>query len=159
MRLVPVVAVAATFVLGIQGLARQDAGVPSRYGVPLNTRSYPQGTPKDALASAIRAIEDRRINYLLSQLTEPAFVDRRVKELYGGEFDELVRETTVKLANEPGTVKELGRFLKEGEWEAGETNATVRLKDIKDRQVFLRKIGDRWFLENRQKPEAPKSEG
>jgi len=159
MRMVPIVAIIAAFVLDAQGLARQETGVPGRYGVPLNTRLYPQGESKEALASVISAIENKRVNYLLAHLTDPAFVDKRVKELYGGNFDELVRETSAKFSNEPSTVKELGRFLKEGEWEAGETTATVRLKDVKDRQVFLRKIGDRWFLENRQKPAAAKSEG
>ncbi len=158
MRLVSMAGI-AVFVLGTQVLAGQEAGLSSRYGIPLNTRLYPQNTPKDALASVISAINNKRINYLLAQLTEPTFVDRRVKELYGGDFDELVRETTAKLGNEPGSVKELSRFLKDGEWEVADTTATARLKDIKDRQVFLRKVGDRWFLENRQKPEAAKSEG
>jgi hypothetical protein len=69
-----------------------------------------------------------------------------------------VRETTTKLADNPAGVKELQRFLKEGEWEGGDTTATAKLKDVKDRQVFFRKIGSRWYLENRQKPEPPKAE-
>jgi hypothetical protein len=158
MRVVSLLAIGATIVLAGQGLAHQEPSAGARYGVLLNSRLYPQTTPKEALGSAISAIENRRVDYLLAQLTDPAFVDRRVRELYGGNFDELVRETTTKLSNEPGTVKELRRFLKEGEWEAGEKTATVRLKDIKDRQVFLRKVDDRWYLENRQKPEAPKSD-
>ncbi len=153
MRMVSVVAMAAAFALAAQD---KSSEAPGRYGIPLNTRLYPQGAPKEALASVISAIENKRVNYLLAHLTDPVFVDKRVKELYGGNFDELVRETEGKLNNEPSAVKELGRFLKEGEWEAGESNATVCLKDIKDRQVYLRKIGDRWFLENRQKPEAAK---
>jgi hypothetical protein len=32
------------------------------------------------------------------------------------------------------------------------------LKDVKDRRVFMRKIGDRWYLENRMKPEAEAKE-
>jgi hypothetical protein len=30
--------------------------------------------------------------------------------------------------------------------------ATFTLKTVKGRQVFLRKIGGRWFLQERQKP-------
>ena len=85
-------------------------------------------------------------------------MDKRVKEVYGGDFEELVRETTGKLADNPAALKELQRFLKEGEWEGGETSANAKLKDVKDQQVFFRKIGHRWYLENRQKPEPAKTE-
>jgi len=131
---------------------------PPRYGIEANLRDYSQETPKDTLASVLRAIERGRINYLLAQLADPAFVDQRVKTVYGGDFDELVRETTAKLADNPTAVKELQRFLKEGEWEGGENSANAKLKDVKDRQVLFRKIGTRWYLENRQKPEPAKTE-
>jgi hypothetical protein len=131
---------------------------PRRYGIEANLRDYPQETPKETLASVLTAIERGRINYLLAHLADPAFVDNRVKVIYGGDFEELVRETTNKLADNPNSTKELQRFLKEGEWEAGDTSASVKLKDIKDRQVFFRKIGKRWYLENRQKPEPAKTE-
>jgi hypothetical protein len=131
---------------------------PRRYGIEANLRDYPQESPKETLASVLRAIERRRINYLLAQLADPAFVDKRVREVYGGNFEELVRETTHKLADDPAVGKELVRFLKDGEWEGGETTATVKLKDVKDRQVFFHTIGRRWYLENRQKPEPAKTE-
>jgi hypothetical protein len=130
---------------------------PRRYGIEVNLRDYPQETPKETLASVLRAIERGRINYLLAHLADPAFVDKRVKEIYGGNFEELVRETTHKLTDNPAAVKELKRFLKEGEWEGGDTTASVKLKNIKERQVFFRKIGRRWYLENRQRPEPTKA--
>jgi len=152
-------AIGMAVAVGTSALAFQESDATRRYAIPANLRLYPQSTPKEALASVLTAIDNKRIDYLLAQLTDPAFVDRRVKNLYGGDFAELVRETTAKLANEPGTAKELGRFLKEGEWEVNDTSASARLKDVKDRQVFLRKVDDRWYLENRQKPAAAKSEG
>jgi hypothetical protein len=130
---------------------------PRRYSIEANLRDYPQETPKETLASVLRAVERGRINYLLAHLADPAFVDKRVKEIYGGNFEELVRETSRKLADNPAAVKELGRFLKEGEWEGGDTTASAKLKDLKDRQVFFQKIGPRWYLQNRQKPEPPKA--
>jgi hypothetical protein len=145
------------WVVGVAAQAPNEAP-PRRYGIEANLRDYPQETPKEALASVLRAIERGRINYLLAHLADPAFVDKRVKEVYGGDFEELVRETTAKLTDNPATLKELQRFLKEGEWETGETTASAKLKDIKDRQVFFRKIGPRWYLENRQKPEPSKTE-
>jgi hypothetical protein len=139
-------------------LSAQEAkeAPPRRYGVEANLRDFPQETPKETLASVLRAIERGRINYLLAHLADPAFVDQRVKEVYGGDFEELVRETSRKLAGNPAAAKELTRFLKEGEWEGGDTTASAKLKDVKDRQVFFRKIGRRWYLENRQKPEPTK---
>jgi hypothetical protein len=145
------------WVVGVAAQAPNEAP-PRRYGIEANLRDYPQEPPKEALASVLRASERGRINYLLAHLADPAFVDKRVKDVYGGDFEELVRETTAKLTDNPATLKELQRFLKEGEWEAGETTASAKLKDIKDRQVFFRKIGPRWYLENRQKPEPSKTE-
>src|SRR5439155_9853990 len=108
--------------------APQEA-IPRRYGIEANLRDYPQETPKETLASVLRAIERGRINYLLAHLADPAFVDQRVKEVYGGDFEELVRETTGKLSDNPAAVKELQRFLKEGEWEGGDTTASAKLKE------------------------------
>jgi hypothetical protein len=157
MQRVLMVSIALVWVVGVSAQAPKEAP-PRRYGIEANLRDYPQETPKETLASVLQAIERGRINYLLAHLADPAFVDKRVKEVYGGDFEELVRETTGKLADNPAAVKELQRFLKEGEWEAAETSASVKLKDVKDRQVFFRKVGPRWYLENRQKPEPAKTE-
>ncbi len=140
----------------VTGTQAQESRAPRRYGIEANLDIYPQATPKEALASVIAAIENKRVDYLLAQLTDPSFVDQRVKEVYGGDFDELVKETVTKLNDNPGTVKELRRFLKEGEWESADSTAVAKLKDIKDRQVFMKKGEKRWFLENRQKPEPEK---
>jgi hypothetical protein len=134
--------------------AAQDNAADRRYAIQPNLEKYPQGTPKETLASVIAAIEERRIDYLLAQLADPDFVDGRVKDVYKGQFDELVAETKRKLADNPDTLKELQRFLKEGEWDSVENTASASLKDVKDRKVFMKKIGKRWYLENKQKEES-----
>ena len=134
----------------------QDATPPRRYGVILNQQSYPQTDHKQALASVIKAIDKQRVDYLLAHLADPDFVDERVKEVYSGNFEELVKETTTKLRDNPTEAKQLERFLKEGDWDAKENTATARLKDVKDRQVFMKKAGKNWYLENRQKAESSK---
>jgi hypothetical protein len=143
---------------GLQAQESGDQKPARRYGVEPRVRDYPQATPKEALASVISAIEANRIDYLLAHLTDPKFVDDRVKQNYRGDFDRLVRETTTKLRDNPETVKEFRRYLKEGEWETSDKSAAARLKDVRDRQVFLRKLDQRWYLENRQKPELSKQE-
>jgi hypothetical protein len=123
---------------------------PKRYGIEANLDSYPQDHPKTALLSVIKTIEAGRIDYLLAQLSDPKFVDARVR-LHDGKFEELVKETTAHLADDPTLLKDLKRIAKDGEWEAGDSTASAAAKDNKDKRVFLRKIGNRWFLENRQK--------
>lgn len=130
--------------------AQEKAG--TRYGVAPDTDTYPQKTPEAALTSVLQAIQAKKVDYLVAQLSDPAFVDKRVKEVHGGKFVDMVKEVTGKLLDDPDTVPQLRRFLKEGEWEKGDDSASAKLKDSKDR-VFFRKIEDRWYLENRKKAE------
>ena len=48
-------------------------------------------------------------------------------------------------------VKELRDFARSGEWEGDEQKSSAKLKTSPTRRVFMKKIQDRWFLENRQK--------
>jgi hypothetical protein len=125
-----------------------------RHGIEPDLKTYPQASAREALTSVLKAVESKRIDYLMAHLADPQFVDQRLKE-NGNRFDELVKEASAKLVDDPGAVKQLRRFLSDGEWKIADTSAAVRLKDVSDRQVFLRKSGDRWFLENRRRPEPP----
>jgi hypothetical protein len=127
----------------------QEPKFGKRYGIQADLSTFPQDTPKNTLASVLKAIEAGRIKYLLAQLSDPDWVDQRVK-LYGGDFDQLVKETTGLLGADPTAMKSLRRLLKEGEWEDGDAASSAKLKDSKD-QVFFRKLEMRWFLENRKK--------
>jgi hypothetical protein len=142
-------------VTGVGAQAPKDTRLAKRYGIEVDLDKYPQATPKDTVASVLKAVDYGRIDYLLAQLSDPEFVDRRVQQVHGGKFDGMVQETAAKLANDPGTVKKLRRFLAEGTWDVQENAANARLKDAPER-VYLRKIDTRWFLENqdRPKPEA-----
>ncbi len=67
-----------------------------------------------------------------------------------GAFERLVRETTLHFQEDPVLIKELRQFAKDAEWEMQENSAVGTLKMGASRKVFLRKLEDRWFLENRQ---------
>ena len=140
---------------GTVAVAREgpEAAPEKRYGVEADLETYPQSTPKEALASVLKAVENKRVDYLTAQLADPEWVDRRVKDL-GGKFDDLVKEATGRLVDDPGPARQLQRFLKEGEWEVKEDRASVHVKDGKDHGAYFRKEGGRWFLENRYKPET-----
>ncbi|HET6572332.1 MAG TPA: hypothetical protein VFG68_01930, partial [Fimbriiglobus sp.] len=58
----------------------QDEPPPARYGVPPSLDLFPQNAPQTALASAVKAVEKGRIDYLAAHLIDPAFIDRKVAE-------------------------------------------------------------------------------
>ena len=73
-------------------------------------------------------------------------------------FPTLVSDVKEKLADDPQVMKDLRRFVREGTFEdaAGMTSRAT-LPDLKDRALYFKKLGDRWFMENRQ-TEEPKKE-
>jgi hypothetical protein len=123
-----------------------------RQGIDPDLKTYPQATPKETLASVVKAIEGKRVDYLLAHLADPEWVDQRLKDT-GGKLNELRQETTARLVDDPGAARQLQRLLKEGEWETDTSTASAHLKEGADRWVFLRKSNGRWFLENRWKPD------
>ena len=137
---------------------KKDAKPTKRYGIEPNVELYGQSTPKETLASVLKAIDTNRIPYLLAHLADPQWVDKRVQQVHNGNFEALVEETTQKLSHDRTSVKELRRFLSEGTWEVSDTIASAQLKDVKNRRAYLRKVGDRWFLESRQQPQTTERE-
>jgi hypothetical protein len=123
-----------------------------RYGIAPDTKTYPQATAKEALASVLKAAAAGKYDYLTAQLADPAFVDDRVKRLYGGKFEEQVDDTRARL--DPAAQKLLKRFLDEGKWTVGKTEAVTRLDKVKDRVVRLVRKDGRWYLEHRWGPPA-----
>lgn len=142
--------------------AQQPDKLAKRYGFEVNIAQYPQKTPKESLESVIQAVQNKRIDYLLAHLADPEFVDKRVTEyskgLQGSEdakiflaFDRLVKETSSHFMEDPLLARELRDFARDGEWEGDESKASAKLKSIPTRRVFMKKMQERWFLENRQK--------
>jgi hypothetical protein len=161
------IAVFLTGLAVVTNLAAQDTPEEkfiTRYGVVSNFSKFPQDTPQKALASVIKAITDGRIDYLLAHLADPSFVDGRIEKLELQApaatkkearqllaFEQLVKETTDHFLEDPTLVKELQRFAKEGEWQVDDKVATVRVKSLPIRSVFLRKMDKRWYFLDRQK--------
>lgn len=144
-------AVALLLGLSLTGAVRADKPNETRYGIAVDLKTYPQATAKEALASVIKAVEDKRVDYLVAQLADPNYIDDRVQRLYDGKFERQVEDTRLKM--DAATLKLFQRFLKDGEWTTDKAkDECVRLKDVKDRCIYLRHIGERWYLENRYKP-------
>jgi len=68
-------------------------------------------------------------------------------------FRLIVRDVQDKLTDDPTVLRDLRRFLREGAFADQPGGTRVGPTDVKDRAVFLRQIGDRWFVENRQSDE------
>jgi hypothetical protein len=68
-------------------------------------------------------------------------------------FRQFVRDVQDKLSDDPENLKDLRRFLRAGTFNESGDAARVGLPDVKDRAVYIKKIGERWFVEDRQTEE------
>jgi hypothetical protein len=143
--------VALTAAGGAWAQADKEDQAPRRYGVRAELEHFPQKTPKDVLASVVKAFGEQRVDYVLAHLADPDFVDQRVRA-YGGRFEEVVREAKAKIVDDPATFRKLQRYLREGEWDEGDMEASVGVKEGGDR-IFFRKVENRWYMENKKRAE------
>jgi hypothetical protein len=72
-------------------------------------------------------------------------------------FRQLIRDIDEKLLNDPQSVKDLRKIMRDGTFTEEPGGARGTHPDVKDRALYFKRIGDRWFLENRQE-ENPKKE-
>ena len=84
-------------------------------------------------------------------------VKERISELAAqANFQYLVRRMKTKHADDPQSLKELRQMLSQGTFQETGDTAIIRIKDLKDRAVYMKHIGDQWFIENRINDEAVK---
>jgi hypothetical protein len=70
---------------------------------------------------------------------------------------DLTRQIQRKLADQPDHLRDLRRFARDGQFQSAGESATATLPDVKDRALYFKKVGNRWFLENRKEDRpAPK---
>ena len=72
-------------------------------------------------------------------------------------FRQVAKDLEQKLSDDPTGVKEMRRVLRDGAFADADPVATATHAEIKGRALYFRKIGERWFLENRN-TEEPKKE-
>jgi hypothetical protein len=161
---VPLLALALFAWADAQPAGKDKEKTSVRYRVEADLERYPQKTPKEALASALKALGDKRIDYLLAHLADPAFVQAKLKGLKGQlpasltddskellAFQRLVKATTEHFAEDPTKIRELARFAKDGEWDGDEKLTLVTLKTLPGRKVYLKKVDGLWRLQDRDK--------
>lgn len=144
---------------------------PPRFGIPAETESYPQDSPKQLLASLRKAFERKRVDYVLAHLLDPVFADRKMEQYYQQRFgksraedreltreqlDErekkalelFVAEVNDHLSMEPKQSQIFFRLLKDGMVEESGTMATVSHPSAGGLKLSLRLMGGQWFLLN-----------
>ncbi len=73
-------------------------------------------------------------------------------------FQQLTKDVQQKFLNDPQSLKELKKILREGTFsDEPDGSAKATHPEIRNRAVYFRKIDERWFLENRQ-DEPPKKD-
>jgi hypothetical protein len=84
------------------------------------------------------------------------FTANRIKELATqASFNHIVARVREHFDNDPENVKALRRMVNAGEFNEGADVTSVKLNDVKDKTLFIRKAGDRWYLENRIQEDKP----
>jgi hypothetical protein len=72
-------------------------------------------------------------------------------------FKQLARDVERKLTDDPQAVRDFRRVLRDGAFADADATASATHPDLKGKTLFFKKLGARWFLENRQ-AEEPKKE-
>lgn len=122
----------------------------TRLGLESDYQVFPQSSPKELLASVARAVQRERYDYLAAHLLDPEFVDARLQRA-NLKLEDLGKEIKTKFQSQPEVTKDLLKILNSGEQVESGNTVIVKHKDVKNLQVYLKKVGDRWYLENRQK--------
>lgn len=146
-------------------LSSQEVGKHEvRYRIEFNLDLFPQKKPQEAVQSVVKAIGERKFGYLLAQLALPAEVDARVlrlaetfskgsledKKLVA--FEKVQAATADYFASDPDILKELRLFAgADTTWKEEADTASATHKDLPGRKIILRKLENRWFLENRSR--------
>ncbi len=156
-----VVAVIASALIATHAQDQPKKAAP-RFGFDVDELTYSQKTPDETMKSIAKALDRKKADYLLAHIADPLYVDYWInqykkdftkgkeqgKELLA--FDRLVGEANLYFQNDPLIIRDLRVFSREGKWEEKDDLAIGTADSIPARKVFLRKMGDRWFLENKQ---------
>lgn len=114
--------------------------------------------------AALRDFQQQNIDRIAFDSRIPTkpeeFHDRVLADARMAGFRQVVRDIQAQFAEDPQILKFLRRCLREGTFDdkgAGES-AKVGLAEFRNRELFFKKIGARWYLQNEQTAPAPVEE-
>jgi len=106
-----------------------------------------------------RVAADQMAQTVAASALRAADLDARVRTVgLRLNVQDFTRQIRRKLADEPDHLRDLGRFARDGQFQAAGETATATLQDVTDRALYFKKVGDRWFLENRKDDRPPAKE-
>jgi hypothetical protein len=76
-----------------------------------------------------------------------ALIQERSRQLA---FRQLIRDVEEKLLNDPQAMRDLRKIMRDGTFTDEPGGARAAHPDVKNKVLYLKKIDDRYFLENRQ---------
>ncbi len=71
-------------------------------------------------------------------------------------FKQLLLDIEAKLKDDPQALKDIRKIARDGMFAEADPMASAMHDSVKGRTLYFRKLGDRWFLENRQAEEPKK---
>ncbi|HKB05222.1 MAG TPA: hypothetical protein VKD90_23560 [Gemmataceae bacterium] len=103
-----------------------------------------------------RVAADQLAPTLAASTLRAADLDARVRTVgLRLNVQDLIRQIRRKQADEPENLRDLRRIARDGQFQTAGETATATLPDAKDRALYFKKVGDRWFLENRRDDRPP----
>jgi hypothetical protein len=91
-------------------------------------------------------------------IDKSAFLDLIVAQSRERAFKQLVRDIAEKMRDDPQSLKDMKKIFNDGTFtDEGNVTKAVHIT-VKDRALYFKKIGDHWFLENRQEEEPRKEQ-
>ena len=123
---------------------------PPRYGIDADLDALPARLAQGRPGVRPQGDRRRRFDYVVAQLADPDFVDKQVAGRRR-QVRWVRRPMTDRLTDDPEPSGNCGGSRRKANSNVTGDAAIVSHKDVKGRQVYLRKIGSRWFLEDRQK--------
>jgi hypothetical protein len=111
----------------------------------------------EANLAALRDFQQRNLDKVPRESRVPTeadkFRERVIADSKTAGFKQLVKDVQEKFTEDPETLRAMRAFRSGGmfpdEKAAGDT-ARISIPEIKDRFLFLKKVNDRWYIENRQ---------
>jgi hypothetical protein len=148
---------------------REGPKLQYRYGFSFND-AYSQKTPQETMRSIVKAFDNNRYDYFAAQLIDPEFVDSKVRELKKEfptvkeesktllAFDRVLKQIREHFRDDPVLEREIRFFARETAvkdvpapvWEIAGDSAVGTWKGS-PRKIHMKRIEDRWFMENRQR--------
>lgn len=200
-----VLAILTLVLMTTAAFAQPEAPNPApRFNVLFNERYFKQASPRETLASLVKAGDLGQFDYIASYLMDESaanglilakakdaerqaekdlmairqkeradvfkprpenalpidpneFAKRVQVETTWRGYRQLVKEIGERFNEDPAHLRDLQRYLRDGETTIAENTAKIEIRKEPGKALYFKKVGNRWFIEDRTQelPAAP----